>query len=44
MDGDLTEDQLEEAIELGKKGCLQVHEIQKEALKKNTLRGCVLNE
>jgi len=41
MDGDLTEDQLEEAIELGRKGCLQVYEIQKEALKKKYITGDV---
>ncbi len=44
MDGDLSEEQLEEALELGKKGCLEVYEIQKEALKKKYVREDDSNE
>lgn len=33
MDGKLSRDELEEAIKLGVKGCLQIYEIQKKALK-----------
>ena len=44
MDGDLSEEQLEEALDLGRKGCLQVYEIQKEALKKKYVTEDVANE
>ena len=33
MDGDITEKQLLEAIELGKKACEKIHKVQIEALK-----------
>jgi exosome complex component RRP41 len=32
MDGDMTEDEVEEALKLAKQGCQQVYEMQKAAL------------
>jgi len=33
MDGDITEEQLFKAVEMGKKACKQINKAQKEALK-----------
>jgi exosome complex component RRP41 len=32
MDGQITKDELKEAIKLAKKGCLEIYRLQKEAL------------